>query len=182
MHPPYDQLELLAAGGTSEDYATQDTPASTAAHVIDVSDGFAVDGMDWLLLSWAAQPCSPCLDHKNSSIMELNNLQPELCLPRRHAGCMQLTAGEDASWQRVGKMPHRRVMGDAIVLCDGTIGIFNGAGAGLAVSAHLAQCMDAYPWARRLLASACSLPVFVPALHMLGILIHHSPECLCALH
>lgn len=37
MHPPYDKLELLAAGGTSEDYATQDTPASSAAHVIDVS-------------------------------------------------------------------------------------------------------------------------------------------------
>lgn len=36
-------------------------------------------------------------------------------------------------WQRVGSMPHRRVMGDAVVLCDGTIGIFNGAGAGLAV-------------------------------------------------
>lgn len=77
MHPPYDKLELLAAGGTSEDYATQDTPASSAAHVID------------------------------------------------------LTAGEGASWQRVGSMPHRRVMGDAIVLCDGTIGIFNGARTGL---------------------------------------------------
>lgn len=36
MHPPYDRLELLAAGGTSEDYATQETPASAAAHVIDV--------------------------------------------------------------------------------------------------------------------------------------------------
>lgn len=78
MHPPYDRLELLAAGGTSEDYATQETPASAAAHVID------------------------------------------------------LTAGEAAMWQRVGSMPHRRVMGDAVVLCDGTIGIFNGAGAGLA--------------------------------------------------
>lgn len=46
---------------------------------------------------------------------------------------LQLTAGEGASWQRVGSMPHRRVMGDAIVLCDGTIGIFNGARTGLGV-------------------------------------------------
>jgi hypothetical protein len=47
---------------------------------------------------------------------------------------VQLTEGPEASWTSVGPMPYPRVMGDALVLCDGTIGIFGGAQEGLAVS------------------------------------------------
>ena len=37
MLPPWNKLEFLAAGGTSKDWANEDTPASRDAHVIDVS-------------------------------------------------------------------------------------------------------------------------------------------------
>ena len=36
-------------------------------------------------------------------------------------------------------MPHRRVMGDAVILCDGTVGVFNGAEQGIAVSRESMQ-------------------------------------------
>lgn len=47
--------------------------------------------------------------------------------------CLQLTGGAEATWQEVGSMPHKRIMADAVILCDGTIGIFNGAAEGIAV-------------------------------------------------
>ncbi|KAI7836014.1 hypothetical protein COHA_010098 [Chlorella ohadii] len=37
-----------------------------------------------------------------------------------------------AQWENVGRMPQERVMGDSVILCDGTIGFFNGAGTGIA--------------------------------------------------
>lgn len=78
MSPPYDQMFFLAAGGTSEDRAKPGTPASDAAHLIE------------------------------------------------------LTGGPEASWQSVGPMPYERVMGDGVILCDGTIGFFGGATEGIA--------------------------------------------------
>ncbi|PSC76751.1 kelch domain-containing [Micractinium conductrix] len=48
------------------------------------------------------------------------------------AHLIELTGGPSASWEDVGPMPYERVMGDAIVLCDGTIGYFGGAGQGIA--------------------------------------------------
>lgn len=39
MFPPYDTLRLLAAGGSAADYADAGTPASDAAHVIEVRRG-----------------------------------------------------------------------------------------------------------------------------------------------
>lgn len=48
--------------------------------------------------------------------------------------CLQLTAGAEATWQEIGSMPHKRVMGDGVILCDGTIGILNGAADGIGVS------------------------------------------------
>jgi hypothetical protein len=41
-------------------------------------------------------------------------------------------ANPAAQWESVGRMPQERVMGDSIILCDGTIGFFNGAGTGIA--------------------------------------------------
>ncbi|PSC67206.1 kelch motif family [Micractinium conductrix] len=79
MYPPYNKLELLAAGGTSVDYArTYSTSASDKAHLIE------------------------------------------------------LTAGKNAAWRDVGPMPFPRVMGDGVIMCDGTIMLTNGAQAGLA--------------------------------------------------
>jgi hypothetical protein len=46
---------------------------------------------------------------------------------------VQLTSGRAATWRSVGPMPYRRVMGDGLVLCDGTVGFFNGAQRGFAV-------------------------------------------------
>lgn len=36
MAEPWDKMLFIAAGGSSEDNATRDTPASAAAHLIDV--------------------------------------------------------------------------------------------------------------------------------------------------
>jgi hypothetical protein len=36
MFPPWTKLEFLAAGGTSKDWASEDTPASDKAEVVDV--------------------------------------------------------------------------------------------------------------------------------------------------
>jgi len=58
-----------------------------------------------------------------------HSLLPSPACPRP-----QLAAGADATWRDVGPMPVPRVMGDAVILCDGTIGIFNGATKGIAVS------------------------------------------------
>lgn len=38
-----------------------------------------------------------------------------------------------ASWRSVASMPQSRIMGDGIILCDGSVGFFNGAGVGVAV-------------------------------------------------
>ena len=43
----------------------------------------------------------------------------------------QLT-DQRAQWKTVGPMPHKRLMGDAVTLCDGTVAILGGAEAGLA--------------------------------------------------
>jgi hypothetical protein len=48
--------------------------------------------------------------------------------------CPQLSGGPGTGWRSVGRMPRRRVMGDALILCDGTVGVFNGAEQGIAVS------------------------------------------------
>lgn len=77
LSPPYTKVEFLAAGGSAEDRANDDTPASASAQVID------------------------------------------------------LTAGSGARWRSVGPMPTSRVLGDAVLLCDGTVGLFNGAGKGI---------------------------------------------------
>jgi len=49
-------------------------------------------------------------------------------------------------------MPTPRVMGDAVILCDGTIGLFGGATQGIAVRSHgstgcMAACMGPCPHA-----------------------------------
>jgi hypothetical protein len=76
LRPPYNQMFFLAAGGSAQDKAKESTPASAAAHVIE------------------------------------------------------LTAGKNAQW-KASTMPWPRVMGDAVTLCDGTIGVFNGGGKGV---------------------------------------------------
>ncbi|KAL4854334.1 Aldehyde oxidase GLOX1 [Chlorella vulgaris] len=48
------------------------------------------------------------------------------------AHVIMLTSGRAATWRSVGPMPYRRVMGDGLVLCDGTVGFFNGAQRGFA--------------------------------------------------
>lgn len=76
--PPWNKQFFLAAGGSAQDRAKDDTPASAVAHVIDLTGG---PGSKWV---------------------------PSV-------------------------MPHPRVMGDAVILCDGTVGLFNGGGKGIAV-------------------------------------------------
>ncbi|KAI3437758.1 hypothetical protein D9Q98_000206 [Chlorella vulgaris] len=58
------------------------------------------------------------------------------------AEIIELTEGPEASWTSVGPMPYPRVMGDALVLCDGTIGIFGGAQEGLAGWSKVARNVD----------------------------------------
>lgn len=53
-----------------------------------------------------------------------------------HTQVIDLTAGSGARWRNVGPMPTSRVLGDAVLLCDGTVGLFNGAGKGIGVSAN----------------------------------------------
>ncbi|EFN56008.1 hypothetical protein CHLNCDRAFT_145404 [Chlorella variabilis] len=48
------------------------------------------------------------------------------------AEIIELTAGPEATWESVGPMPYGRVMGDAVILCDGTIGFFGGSQVGVA--------------------------------------------------
>ncbi|EFN50720.1 hypothetical protein CHLNCDRAFT_142582 [Chlorella variabilis] len=48
------------------------------------------------------------------------------------ADLIDLTGGANATWRAVGPMPYSRVMGDAVILCDGTIGLFGGAATGKA--------------------------------------------------
>ena len=67
LSPPYTSAKLLVSGGSSSDFATSSTSASSVAHVID------------------------------------------------------LMGGKGATWKSVGPMPYKRVMGDAVTLCDGTI-------------------------------------------------------------
>ncbi|KAI7837152.1 hypothetical protein COHA_009029 [Chlorella ohadii] len=45
---------------------------------------------------------------------------------------IELTAGKDAKWEELENMPYPRVLGDAVTLCDGTIGVFGGGERGIA--------------------------------------------------
>lgn len=56
---------------------------------------------------------------------------------------LQLSGGPGTGWRSVGRMPRRRVMGDALILCDGTVGLFNGAEQGIAVGLAFALCCAA---------------------------------------
>lgn len=47
----------------------------------------------------------------------------------------QLNAGEGAEWRDIGPMPYPRVLGDATMLCDGTIVFMGGGEKGIAVRA-----------------------------------------------
>ena len=51
------------------------------------------------------------------------------------AHVIELMGGEQAGWRDVGPMPHPRVMGDAVHLCDGTILYVGGSAVGTAVRA-----------------------------------------------
>lgn len=207
MFAPYEKLEFLAAGGTSEDYATTETGASDQAQVIDVSSAAA--GLPGLTCNIAKLPAG---NSYNTGLGLLARLQcsgdrswgsggwgrglqgqgltcgpisgrgtrragkgqvgpaaglpggrPERQLPpsaslpfttlracpRQGAHSTsrtdlcprpQLTAGTAATWRDVGPMPLPRVMGDSVILCDGTVGIFNGAAKGIAVSQQLLAC------------------------------------------
>ena len=48
---------------------------------------------------------------------------------------IDLMAGSNAAWKNVGPMPYKRVMGDAVLLCDGTVMHVGGAGGGESVAA-----------------------------------------------
>ena len=53
---------------------------------------------------------------------------------------LQLTAGKNAKWYSAGIMPYPRVMGDGLVLCDGTIFFSGGASKGVMVRAGARRC------------------------------------------
>ncbi|PSC68470.1 kelch domain-containing [Micractinium conductrix] len=78
MKPPYNKMEFLAAGGSSQQCPQNfKTRASAAAHVIELT---------------ARRP----------------------------------------RWNKIGNMPFPRIMGDPVMLCDGTVLVINGAQAGKA--------------------------------------------------
>ncbi|KAL4856170.1 Aldehyde oxidase 1 [Chlorella vulgaris] len=83
------------------------------------------------------------------------------------AEIIELTEGPEASWTSVGPMPYPRVMGDALVLCDGTIGIFGGAQEGLAGWSKVARNVeygDGTSWYCKEKCSKAEVEVFEPTI------------------
>jgi hypothetical protein len=83
------------------------------------------------LSSWSGVHCATCFTPSAA------HLRGGAALPSSNPLPPQLTGGTDASWVDVGPMPSPRIMGDALILCDGTIGYFGGSTKGIAVSGHL---------------------------------------------
>lgn len=46
---------------------------------------------------------------------------------------LQLTAGPNATWTTLPDMPYKRVLGDMVYLCDGTLLVTGGGERGIAV-------------------------------------------------
>lgn len=65
--------------------------------------------------------------------------------PRR---APQLTAGEAATWAKLPDMPYKRILGDMIYLCDGTLLVTGGGETGVAVRGGVGGGMGACPRAR----------------------------------
>ena len=45
---------------------------------------------------------------------------------------IELTGGAEAQWAEKNDMPYPRILGDALVLCDGSVGVFGGGQRGVA--------------------------------------------------
>ncbi|KAL4425029.1 hypothetical protein ABPG77_001807 [Micractinium sp. CCAP 211/92] len=83
------------------------------------------------------------------------------------AHVVELTAGAEATWQEIGSMPHKRVMGDGVILCDGTIGILNGAADGIGGWVDKPQEVkfkDGSTWQCEEKCSKAAKPVYEPTL------------------
>lgn len=162
LEPPYNRMLFFAAGGSSEDRAEYETPASDEAHIIDVSAvclSFAV----LLLVAVACwqMASSGAVAAQRRSLRHLPHPHPprwRLCL------LLQLSKKEAATWTPMGPMPTARVMGDGVILCDGTILLTNGAATGTAVRAgHACRRHSAAAVGPACLRPACLPPQRVPA-------------------
>ena len=160
IQPPYDKLFFLAAGGSADDRADYSTPASKAAEIIEVrrpAGSRAQPGR-----SRGAAACRGGQHGRPMPPTDMWGFHPgsaaaaSACVPPRRRRplhthththlLLQLTAGPEATWESVGPMPYGRVMGDAVILCDGTIGFFGGSQVGVAVS-RTAEGMPALAFA-----------------------------------
>lgn len=155
------------AGGNVKDRATPDTPASAAVHKIEV--GAAEMGAScWgsgAEVPWERRPVQPpmCLEvlaqcllrctwpRRRPAGLGLLASLPACSRPLHPAAAIaflsgaQLTAGAEAQWETLEEMPYPRVLGDAVTLCDGTVGVFGGGERGIAVRSRMRALLRVVP-------------------------------------
>ncbi|PSC67212.1 kelch motif family isoform A [Micractinium conductrix] len=124
---------IMSAGKTLAKYAYNKDGASVR-HLFDFADR---PGPSWNYpQTGVGMPLPMVPPHKQLFLLatggSVEDRAKDETPARDEAHVIEISGGRAAKWKQVGGMPYRRVMGDAVTLCDGKVIFFGGAEKGIA--------------------------------------------------